>query len=675
MSDKPNYEDLEKEVNELERQLAEQMAKEETLFAGQELYKTMFEHAGVAITVTRAKDGSLVDCNRKAYDLLGYTKEEYLNLSHEDYVMDSIEKKNRIMRELRKKGTSVYTRKVKRKNGQILDVMGSGVSIWEGKDNYYHLIWIDITEQKQTERRLAESEEKYRTILNTMNEGYYERDLGGKLIFCNSATEKILGYTYEEMLGESYNIHMTPETAKAVFKRFNRVFKTGESEKRFEYEIFKKDGSKADIEVSIAPLKNEAGDIIGFKGITRDITQRKKLDDALKEREALYRTLFDHAGFALTLTDLRTGRIVAFNQKAYEEMGYTKEEFENIDARKLSAYSEEEQIKIVNQVIQNNALTYDFQFLKKNGDFLEALCSAVIVRLGGKKYAHAIRVDVTDQKQTLEKLAESEERFRTIFEAAADGIFLCDVGDRKIVDVNQAACTYLGYVKKDLLSLSIKDITAPESLIDTDNILETIRENGSYFYNTVHLKKTGKKVSVEISSRIIEYQGKEVILSIARDVTERKQIEKELAEQRARLEMLVQKRTQNLEAAQRELIKQERLAVLGRLTATVSHELRDPLGVIQSSNDYLKRKISHQGDKMRKHLNRIEDQVAVCNAILGDLLEYTRAAYPVVKKSSIYAWLNPLLERIKESSDIHIKQSVSKNLPEIFHDQLKFNGW
>lgn len=671
MSAKPNYEDLAREVQELEKQLAEQITIKEKLMAGQELYQTLFEHAGVAIVIADARTAKVVACNKKAYEELGYTKEEYLNLSHEDYLLDSPEKKNWIFTNLLKKGGLTYTSKLRKKNGQIMEVMGSAVVINVSGKIYNHLIRIDITDQKKSERILKESEEKHHDFLESMDEGYFEVDLEGTFLFCNKAVIKLYGLRPEEMVGKSYREQMSPETAEKVYAYFNLIYRTGEKDKTIEYEVIRKDGSKILLETSVSLMRNGSGDITGFSGIARDITERKKLEKTLRENEELYRIIFEHAGFPMTLTDLQTGEIVAYNKRAYEELGYSEQEFVGINVRKLTSFSEEELAEIANHILDKGAWTYNLRLREKNGDFQDVMQSSVLVTFGGKKYAHNIWMDITEQKRSERVLKESETRFRSIFETAADPIFLSNFSEWKIIDANQAACLYLGYTKEELLNLSMKDMTIPQEIIDKGDILEKIRKSGVYFYDIIHLTKNSKKVFAEINSRIIEQKGEEVVLSIVRDVTERKRVEEELAQHRANLEVLVRERTKKLEAAQNELIKQEKLAVLGQLTATVSHELRNPLGVIQSSNYYLQRKIDHPDQEIEQHFKQVDEQVGICDSIVADLLEYTRGDRVELMRTEVVSWLNSLLDQINEKEKIQIDRVIPNNLPNIYYDQRK----
>ena len=137
------------------------------------------------------------------------------------------------------------------------------------------------------------------------------------------------------------------------------------------------------------------------------------------------------------------------------------------------------------------------------------------------------------------------------------------------------------------------------------------------------------------------------------------------------LEETIKERTNKLEAAQKELIKREKLSVLGRLTAVVSHELRNPLGVIRSSAFYLNRRLSDSDEKMKKHANRIEEQVKICDSIVGDLLEFTRERLSEKEQVEINSWLQNILDQITIPEHVTVITDLSSGLPSLYFDKEK----
>src|SRR4030042_1680911 len=148
-------------------------------------------------------------------------------------------------------------------------------------------------ERKKTEEALRQSEERYRTLLESIEEGYYEVNLAGKFTSLNDSMCRIYGYSREEFMGISYRQYTDEETGKKVYQAYNRVYRTGEPGRGFDHEIIRKDGTKGYIEASISLLKDSSGKAIGFRGIVRDVTNRKKAEEALRQSEEKYRTILE----------------------------------------------------------------------------------------------------------------------------------------------------------------------------------------------------------------------------------------------------------------------------------------------------------------------------------------------------------------------------------------------
>jgi PAS domain S-box-containing protein len=129
--------------------------------------------------------------------------------------------------------------------------------------------------RKRTEAALRQSEERYRTILESIEDGYYEVDRAGNFMFFNDSLCKILGYSGEELVGLNNREYMSEETARAVYEAYNGVYRTGKPNKIFGYELIRKDGSIRIVEVSISLIRNAKGEPEGFRGIARDMTDRR----------------------------------------------------------------------------------------------------------------------------------------------------------------------------------------------------------------------------------------------------------------------------------------------------------------------------------------------------------------------------------------------------------------
>jgi PAS domain S-box-containing protein/putative nucleotidyltransferase with HDIG domain len=172
---------------------------------------------------------------------------------------------------------------VTRKDGdkRYLEISASLRKNSSGKPIGFKGIVRDITERKQIEESLQQSEEKYRTILENIEDGYYEVDLAGNYTFFNNSLCQLSGYSKEELLGMNNRHFVDKDTSKEVFLMFNKVYNTGEPSKGFDWQMTRKDGTKRYVEASASLQKDSSGKPIGFRGIIHDITERKEAEEKL----------------------------------------------------------------------------------------------------------------------------------------------------------------------------------------------------------------------------------------------------------------------------------------------------------------------------------------------------------------------------------------------------------
>ncbi|MFH1950952.1 MAG: response regulator [Pseudomonadota bacterium] len=144
----------------------------------------------------------------------------------------------------------------------------------------------EIKKHEQIESALRQSDEKYRSILESIEDGYYEVDLAGNFTFFNDSLLRILGYSKDELMGVNYRHYTAPEAAKRVYQVYNQVYRTGKPDKGFVWDVIRKDGSKIHTENSVSLARGLEGQPIGFRGVIRDITEHKQAEEELKKAKA-----------------------------------------------------------------------------------------------------------------------------------------------------------------------------------------------------------------------------------------------------------------------------------------------------------------------------------------------------------------------------------------------------
>lgn len=247
----------------------------------EDLYEILAKHSHAGVYVV--ENGMFKFINRNAAAYAGYRPEEMLEMESIRLIHPDDRNAARESASLMLKGlkTTPYEFRIVAKDGSIRRILETVTPIsYRGKRAVMGNS-MDVTERRETERALRENEERYRTIIENIADGYYEVDLRGNFIFFNDACKAILGYEKDEMVGMNYRAMADENIAARISKIFRRVYLTGRPEKRAEWEAIRKDGSRAHVEASVSLIHNAEGAPIGFRGIVHDITERKKTEEMI----------------------------------------------------------------------------------------------------------------------------------------------------------------------------------------------------------------------------------------------------------------------------------------------------------------------------------------------------------------------------------------------------------
>lgn len=396
----------------------------------------------------------------------------------------------------------------------------------------------------------------------------------------------------------------------------------------------------------------------------------------LKEKEESYQSILESLPYSIVISRLSDARYMHVNKAFYTRTGYSPADVIDHTPQELGLFVDINDQKRIREIFDKNGRVdnMEVQFKAKDGTILENLLSTTPITYNGETCLLTVTVFIGELKAAQRALKESEERYRNILKNMEEGYWEMDLNGY-FTFVNEAECKIHKRTKEEMLTRHSRLNTDPETAARILNLFKNVYKTGmpAPIYDIELICPDNTKATIESSASLLrDAEGTPVgFFGISRDISEKRKTEKELEKYREHLEQMVQERTIALEEAQEELVKREKLSVLGQLTATVSHELRNPLGVIRSSNFFLQQKIKTPDDKIIKHLKRIEDQVAICDGIVADLLEYTRGRNVSPRLTPLLPWLEALIREIEETQDIKIKRSLPDDLPDIPHDQEK----
>jgi two-component system, cell cycle sensor histidine kinase and response regulator CckA len=276
-------------VEGLARDVSERKRAEEDLKESEERYRALFDRSFDCVYVNDF-EGNFIDANDTALNILGYDREEIRSVKFASLLSeDQLPLAFQVLTEIKETGyhKELVEFSLKRKDGRIVYVESKSSVIYRDEEPFAILgIARDITERKHAEEALRESEEKYRTILESMGEAYFEVDLEGNFTFFNDALPLSLGYSKEELKGMNNRDYMPPETAKEIYNLFNEIYKTGRPIRGYSYEVIRKDGAERFHELVASLMRDGNGKPIGFRGISHDITERKRAEEGKRKLEA-----------------------------------------------------------------------------------------------------------------------------------------------------------------------------------------------------------------------------------------------------------------------------------------------------------------------------------------------------------------------------------------------------
>jgi PAS domain S-box-containing protein len=526
--------------------ITERKQMEESLRKGEEKYRNILENIEDGYYEIDL-DGNLIFFNDSLCRTIGYPKEELMGMNYRQYEdKESLERVFQAYNEVYKTGESIkgLDRQIIRKDGtkRYAEVSISLLKDSSGKSIGFRGIARDVTERKQMEDVISQSEERYRTILDEMDNGYFEVDLVGNYTFINDANSRQLGYSKEEMRGMNFRVPMVKEDIEIVLNAFKNIYITGKSQRSISYRARRKDGSIGFAEISGFPLKNKKGETIGFRGTAVDVTARKRIEEALRQSEEKYRNILATIQEGYFEVDL-AGNFTFFNDSICHLYGYSKEQIMGMNYQQ---YTDKENAKKLfqafNEVYKTGkpAKGFDWQIIRKNGDKRYIEASAALQKdLSGKPIGFkGIIHDITDRKQIEDALRESEEKYRSILEGMDDVYFEVDLkGD--ITFVNPSSCKMSGYSEDELLGMSFKEISVTDCIENVmqyfGEIFRTDKTGKPFLWSLV--KKNGEQGFFEIIVSLIrDKQGKPIgFRGIGRDVTERKKTEEVLQQTLASL--------------------------------------------------------------------------------------------------------------------------------------------
>jgi len=532
-------------------------------------------------------------------------------------------------------------------------------------DRNFLVIYEDITARKKWEETLRASEERFRELAELLPETIYEMDLEGNLTFVNRKAFDHFGYTQEEFQQGLNAFQMIiPEDRPKVRENINLILK-GEKAGLSEYTAQRKDGCTYPALFHSAPII-QGGRPVGFRGFIIDITERKRVEEALRESELSYRTLARNLpGIVYRIFLREKDRMEFFNDAVEEITGFKPAELFQREGSAIDSLILAEERRLVSTAVraavrENHSFEIEYRLRAKDGRIRTVLeRGRPIMGAEGKPlYIDGVIIDISDRKEAEEQLRESEARYRQLVEHAPAGILEIDLEALRILSVNDVMCQYTGYTKEEFLSLDPLDILTEES---RQAFLERQSKvlSGEGVPETVEYRIKGKnnrEFWTIINSRFSYKEGRAVrATTVVHDITERKRIEAERKE------------------LERQLQQAQKMEAIGTLAGGIAHDFNNLLMGIQGRTSLMLMGLDPSHHHF-EHLKGIEDHVQSAADLTRQLLGFAQGGKYEVRPMEVNRVLEKtarMFGRTRKEIRIHKKFDPELSAVEVDRNQIE----
>ena len=419
------------------------------------------------------------------------------------------------------------------------------------------------------------------------------------------------------------------------------------------------------------PIFSMDGEVDSVIEINRDITEERKAERALKASEERYRSMFNNNHSIMLMVDLDTLEIVDANPAACSFYGYSHEKLTSMRITDINTLPADQVFQEMGHARLSENQQFFFCHRLASGELRDVEVYSGPINFFGRQLLYSIIHDISDRKKAEEELQNSEDRYWGIFENTNSGVAVYKAvnngEDFIFIDFNSSAEKIEGTQRENVIGKRLTIVFPGVEEFGLLDVLRRVWQTGNPEPYPISFYKDDR-IQGWRDNFVYRLRSGEVV-AVYEDITERKQTEDELARYRDHLEYLVMERTEKLEDAQEKLLTAERLAVLGKLSGGISHELRNPLGVIDSSVYYLKRKLDDADPKVIQHLDRIKSHVKRSTDIIESLLNLTIMKEPIKERLDFAQVLSEAILASRIPGSVKVIRDILKDQISIFGDE------
>ncbi|QUH25574.1 PAS domain S-box protein [Serpentinicella alkaliphila] len=499
-------------------------------------------------------------------------------------------------------------------------------------ENHFMVSMNDITEQRNYEESLIRAQKSWIKMMDDFPIPIWRSDKSMKGDYYNKLYSEYFCKNIEDIrdygwLNQIHPLdrHRCEQTFKESFDKLS-VFQLEHKFKGYDGEY------RWGLSIG-APYYDIEGNFAGYLGTVIDVTERKRTEEELKR----YHLLAEKARDIILFLDFN-GNIVDVNDAAVESYAYSKEELLSMNIYNLrdtdTVYSKEQFSGAIDK-----GISYENMHRRKDGSKFPVEVSSISTYLDGELIVLSIIRDISERVIINRALKQSEEKFRTLFDKTFDSVYLLEVVEdedilARVIEANSKATQSLGYSREEFIGTSIFKINSLKSNTNKDSILKELIEKKTLLYEATHISKYGKEIPVEINSHYFENNNKKYILSVARDISERKKSEENL-----------KKAKEEAEAANQ---------AKGQFLANMSHEIRTPINGMVGMIDLTL--LTDLNIEQRENLTIAKSCAASLLNVINDVLDFSKIEAGKLNIVNLDFNLKNLINDIIKAHSVHVEQ-------------------
>ncbi|MBI1788573.1 MAG: PAS domain S-box protein, partial [Acidobacteria bacterium] len=489
-----------------------------------------------------------------------------------------------------------------------------------------HELRRQATELEQRVESLTASEKRYRYLFENARDIVYSLDLSLNLTSINPAVEAILGYSPAEVVGRPVTQFVVPDHRERALEMLARKL-AGSSPTEYEIDLAAKDGRRVTVGIR-SVLVEEEGRPVGVQGIARDITERKRLEEALRRGDELFQLVVRATSDAVWDWDLAADAV--WWDAGLEKFGYQLGRVPATSAWRMERVHPSESQAVAEGLRtaldgDRNLWSAEYRFLRADGTYACVIDRAYLIRdeTGTVRRVIGTLLDITEHRRTQEALRESAERFQILFQHHPQPMFVYDRETLRYLEVNEAAVAKYGYSREEFLRM---DITGIRPLEEVPRLIEFLASGSVNLHQTgewVHRTKDGRRLNVEIVGHHLTFGGRPAALVAANDITARKILEEQLQHS-------------------------QRMEAVGRLAGGIAHDFNNLLTIIAGYCQLLELRIG-PGHPLYANFGEIRKAADRAAALTQQLLAFSRRQViqpRLLDLNSVVAGMDHMLRRL-----------------------------